>query len=94
MAAKQYELLYAEDVNKRLTAVEIEEAITEYDGTVTLPPEEAYEDIYVYPHDSSDGVSAGMYVWIDNEESDLTLSCDIGIEGNNAFFAIDDIHVR
>lgn len=90
LAAKQYALLYAEDVGKRVESEEIENAISEYGGDVVAPPEEAYDNIHIYQNNETDNeVATEMYLWINGKESDLTLSCDVGTDGKIMFFAID-----
>lgn len=92
---KNYNLLYQLDVNKRITADEIEEAISEYGGEVTFPPVEAFDKIHVYEYDDDkDEVMVESYLWIDGEESDLTLSCEIVEYADGVvYFSLDDIHV-
>jgi len=94
LANRQYDLLYKEDAVKRVTADEVENAINEYGGQVTLPPEEAYEKIFIYEHyDSEQEATVEMYLWINNEQSDLTLSCDVAIDGEHTLYAVNDVRV-
>lgn len=94
LAEKEYTLIYAEDALKRITADELQLAIEEYGGNVTLPPEEAYDNIYIYTHDDAENeCTVEMYVWINQEQSDLTLSCDLAVDGKLFQYAINDILV-
>lgn len=86
--------MYAEDARKRITADELQMAIEEYGGNVTLPPEEAYENMYIYTHENTENeCTVEMYVWINQEQSDLTLSCDLAVDEKRFQYAINGIYV-
>jgi hypothetical protein len=80
----------------RLTAYEIQNVLNEYGGTLSIPPEEAYNDMEILlvenAHEST--WVADFDLWVNNKRSDLTLSCTI-IESENGELkiAIDDLHV-
>jgi hypothetical protein len=50
---------------------------------LTIPPESAYEKVEFYDYDDGSGLALEFELWIDNEESDLTLSCEAIIDKNN-----------
>ena len=93
---KDYVYLYVLDREKQLSAQLIENAITEYGGNVTMPPLPfPLIDIYRQP-EQPNTLFTDIRLWIDNEESDLTLQCTLF--NNEAYngqyaFAITDILV-
>lgn len=56
----------------KLSEEEIERVLKEYGGKLTLPQEKDLEEIYIYPCGEEEYI-AETYMWIDNEQSDLTL---------------------
>jgi hypothetical protein len=80
----------------RLSAQEIQTAITEYGRTLTLPPDSAYEllDIIRVNNVELEQYSIRMPLWTQEEgRSDLTLELTVKIVGDNLEVALDDIHV-
>ena len=80
----------------RLSAREIQTAITEYGRTLALPPNSAYEllDIIRVNHVDLEQYSVRMPLWTQEEgRSDLTLELTVKIVGENLEVALDDIHV-
>ncbi|PLK45787.1 hypothetical protein [Emticicia sp. TH156] len=85
-----YNLVYENDKNKRLSIAEIETAIKEYNGTISFPPNNAFDNFYDYNDESSNENFIEFNLWFDNSESDLTLSITIYETGE---YSIEDIHV-
>lgn len=54
-----------------------------YCGSLTIPPDAAYENVYIIKFDDGSGYALEFELWIDNQESDLTLSCEVLIDKNN-----------
>ena len=82
--------------NKRLSASEIEGAIKDYPGAITIPPESAYDSAYVYDvyDNNTQAQKIEFDLWYDDEASDLTLSVDVHKDEKGEFvIMIDDIHV-
>lgn len=78
----------------RFRREEIEEIINEYGGSLTIPPESAYESLYVGQIRDTNEYLVQFDLWFDNEESDLTLMCETIVEENGQIkIWIDDIHV-
>lgn len=81
----------------RLSEDEVRTAIIEYGGTLTLPPDEAYESnalrirkLTNYPE-----YAIALDLWIDGEQSDLSLTANVFVndDGNVEKIEMDDIHV-
>ncbi|ODC02567.1 hypothetical protein BFW38_02400 [Terasakiispira papahanaumokuakeensis] len=91
---------YAEIVNRgengRLSASEMEDAINDYPGVITIPPDTAYDTAYVYDiyDNNTEARKIEFDLWYDDEVSDLTLSVDVHKDEKGDFvITIDDIHV-
>jgi len=63
-----------------LTAVEVEEAIIQYGEKITIPPDEAYDEMDIFkidnPEKYREEFSVDFDLWTNNHKSDLTLSCE------------------
>ena len=87
---EKYEIVSLNDLDDRVSALELRKAVNEYRGNLVLPTEGAfnnYEDYY------EDGDARGIVefdLWFDNQKSDLTLRIDIDTEGK---YSILDIKV-
>lgn len=82
--------------NGRLSEDEIKVAINDYPGSITLPPDSAYDTVCVYDvyDESTEARKVEFDLWYDEEISDLTLSADIHKSESGEFvITIDDIHV-
>lgn len=90
---KDYEGVLRDDYAENLTPQEIEIAIKEYGGEITLPPEDSYNKMDVYEVNGRDEVSIDFNLWINNEESDLTLIVRIINKNGIPKYTIEDIHV-
>lgn len=97
---KDYEQLHSLDKKKRLTAEEIKEGIEEYiacleqGGLVTFPPTKAFDQMHIYAIGGNENyLLIEIYFWINGEESELTLKCQIFQEGKEMYFSVQDILV-
>ncbi|MEH7451135.1 MULTISPECIES: DUF7668 domain-containing protein [Bacillaceae] len=63
-------------------------------GSLTIPPDVAYENISYYEYNDGSGYALEFELWINNQESDLTLSCEAIIDqsDNILSFSILDLH--
>jgi hypothetical protein len=80
----------------RLTKEEVETAISEYPGKISMPPDDAYQDIVVYDiyDKNNEARKVEFDLWYDGEVSDLTLSLNISKgERDELTVEIDDIHI-
>lgn len=87
---KDYNTVFENDKNKRLTIAEIETAIKEYKGNITYPPSGAFDNFYDYGSENDKENFIEFNLWFDFKESDLTLSITIY---ESEEYSIDDIHV-
>lgn len=90
---KDYEGVLNDDYAENLTSQEIETALTEYGGEVTIPPEDSYNKMNIYKVRDRDEVSIDFNLWIDNVESDLTLTVRIINVNGVPKYTIEGIHV-
>ncbi|PEJ28302.1 hypothetical protein CN689_22365 [Peribacillus butanolivorans] len=83
--AKLIEQLTINDIKREL----------DYWGSLTIPPDFAYENVDYYKYDDGSGYALEFYLWIDNQQSDLTLSCEAILDQNDNIlsFTIEDLHV-
>ncbi|MFD4704136.1 hypothetical protein ACFWM3_04625 [Gottfriedia sp. NPDC058432] len=79
---------------KELAIEDIKEELN-YWGTLTIPPDLAYKNINYIEYNYGEGYAMEFDLWIDNEESDLTLSCEAIIDqsDNVLSFSITNLHV-
>ncbi|MGA8943303.1 MAG: hypothetical protein WB502_11420 [Thermoactinomyces sp.] len=79
------------------TPEEIDNIIKGYKGNLTLPPESAFENVYIYEVINKEKIkkfAIDFDLWFDNEQSDLTLQCDVVVkQDGNIIMEIYDIHV-
>lgn len=66
-----------------------------YWGLLTIPPDTAFEKINFIEYEDGSGYAMEFELWIDNQESDLTLSCEAMVDyiGNVHSFLIHNLHV-
>ncbi|ABC29088.1 hypothetical protein HCH_02262 [Hahella chejuensis KCTC 2396] len=88
--------IVARNENGRLSQSEIEAALSDYPGVISLPPESTYSSAYIY--DIYDDVTEARRIefdlWYDGEVSDLTLSAEIKKNSSGKLvITIDDIHI-
>lgn len=91
-----FDEIVARNENGRLSKVEIETALKDYPGTISLPPESSYESACVYDvyDEKTEARQVEFDLWYDGEVSDLTLSADVRKDESGKFvITIDDIHV-
>lgn len=82
--------------NGRLSKEEIINALQDYPGEISLPPDEAYSNAIEYAiYDKKlEARKVEFDLWFDGYESDLTLSADVRKgDSGNFVISIDDIHV-
>lgn len=72
---------------------DIKEELSNWDS-LTIPPETAYEKVVFYEYEDGSGFALEFELWIDNEESDLTLSCEAIVDENDKVlsFTVEDLH--
>jgi hypothetical protein len=77
-----------------LTIDDIKEELS-YWGSITIPPDIAYEDVNFYKYDDGSGYALEFDLWIDNQQSDLTISCEAILDHNEniLYFTIENLHV-
>ncbi len=64
-------------------------------GLLTIPSDAAFEKINFIEYEDGSGYAMEFELWIDNQESDLTLSCEAMVDdiGNVHSFLINNLHV-
>jgi hypothetical protein len=93
LAEERYNELYEGDLNKSISANELQQAVLEFGGKITVPPTaEAYGEIDIYKINENE-CSIDFDLWIDFRKSDLTLSCSIYKHDEKYDYSIDNLHV-
>jgi len=94
---KKYDKIVSDRRNGSLTIEEIDRALREYPGNITMPPEETFSDFHMYDHLRTQGDSSCTVefdLWYDSKQSDLTLSAEIVEENRREYgIRIENIHV-
>jgi hypothetical protein len=91
---QNYEKLAELDFRRILAGEEINQAIKDYGGKITMPLESTFDMMDIYPmKDIKNMVHVDCDLWVDNEKSDLTLSVAIKNEENEYKFTIKGIRV-
>lgn len=80
-------------VGERLTTGMVNDAISEYPGKLTLPPDESYNDIEVYTIEGKSRWIAEYFLWADNEQSELMIKVVIELHEGNLTSILWDIYV-
>jgi hypothetical protein len=94
LAKGDYSVVYELDKRKILSATDIEIAIEEYFGVLTLPPKNIMKEIEIYKITGEDEVYIDIDLWYNNEQSDSALSITlINSEGDFYDFSIENIHM-
>ena len=97
LVEKRYKDLETLSGGTRLSAREIEQAVQEYGGTLTYPPEDAFRLVDVI---ALEGVSHSQWsvivpLWTEQEgRSDLSLEMTVGEKPEGTRIQLDNIHVR
>ncbi|RSD27797.1 DUF7668 domain-containing protein [Mesobacillus subterraneus] len=83
-----------EKLQNGLTINDLREELSLW-GTLTVPPDAAYENVAFYKYNDGSGYSLEFELWIDNQSSDLTLSCEALLDENQKIvsFTIENLHV-
>ncbi|MCF6137722.1 DUF7668 domain-containing protein [Pseudalkalibacillus berkeleyi] len=82
-----------ERLGKDIQLDDIKEELSYWDS-LTIPPERAFENVEFYEYEDGSGFALEFELWIDDEESDLTLACEAIIDKNNNVlsFTIENLH--
>jgi hypothetical protein len=79
----------------RLTMRELQKALADFPGRLSVPPRTALEGAHYYPAKGS-GPAEGIVeldLWYDDKPSDLTLTAQFETKGNEVKIRILDVHV-
>jgi hypothetical protein len=95
LVSANFESIFSDERNGRLSLSEIQNAVSEYPGVLTPMPEGAFNRVHYYPrtnHEDTLGI-AEINLWFNGEKSDLTLSVDYVLQDGKWHVSINDIHV-
>lgn len=83
------------DHKSRLTENEIEQALKAYGGELTVAPKKSLLRIHPIKIQNSkdESYAIDFDLWVDNKQSDLTVSLTVTNINNHFIASIDDIHV-
>ena len=96
MVNADYDKILIRKENGRLSKEEIETALTNYPGIITMPPDFAYSsiDIYEIYDEKTQARNIEFDLWYDNKVSDLTLEAAVHKKDTDEYcISIDDIRV-
>ena len=96
MVNNNYTLLEKEGALTRVPEKDIKRVLNEYNSkeTITLPPDDYYEHLYICEYNDGSGYHVDMDLWYCDGQSDLTLQLDIRKKGYDEFvYRIDDLRV-
>lgn len=92
LVAGDYNTLYKNSYGQAIPPDILHEILTDYGGNVTMPPYfNAETRIAIYDRDEYHQVN--IDVWIDNIQSDLTLTIELQMIDNTLRYNIYDLHV-
>jgi hypothetical protein len=77
----------------RLTAEQMAQAIHDYPGRLTLPPNSAYQVMEVYEHDNGSGAILDFFLWVDGEPSELMIQINATYSDGDWHYTLWDILV-
>ena len=89
----KYEEIYHQDHDKAISVLEIQEAIDSYGQILSMPPDDAFDEIDIYETKDPSKVTVDFDLWFNNEKSDLTLSCIVYSAGQERSYSIENIHM-
>ncbi len=90
---ERYQYLVLDGRIGRLTEEELKNAINMYRGKITLPPDDAFNFIDIYPINNTKDYALDFDLWVNGQRSDLTLCCTVSFdEKGKVSISIDDLH--
>ena len=87
-----YDLLAVNDYLKLIGPEDIQLAVDEYPGKISLPPDKEYDSIDIYTISDKE-IAIDFDLWYDNEKSELTLSCNLKEIDGKIEYTIEGIHI-
>lgn len=90
---RKFAAIESAGMSGRLTTEEIQGALDDYPGTLTLPLTESYQGAHVYELCPEGWRNVEFELWYDGEVSDLTLSARVREGTAGQQIQIQDIHV-
>jgi len=96
LSQKKYEDIVTSRRNGDLDCSTIEKLINNYPGNITLPPEEAFNEIDFIEYENRPGEGEIDFdLWYDNKRSDLTINAEVYVDNKGRKnIRIYDILVR
>lgn len=87
-----YAWVSANDHAHVFTPEEIARGVENHPGTLTMPPDSAFERMYTCESIDS-WMRIDMYLWYDGKEGDMAIKCQIREDGGKMVFEMVDILV-
>jgi hypothetical protein len=96
LVKKDYQEIVNNDFEKKVSIEGLKEAVQAYGGSITMPPEWAYQEVDIYENkNTTNKVAVDFKIWVDGEQSDLTLSCTIvQLKDDRFLYTVDDLRVQ
>lgn len=92
LVAGDYDTLYKNSYGQAMPPGVLHEILTDYGGTVTIPPY-FNDNTRISIIDREEYHQVNIDIWIDNIQSDLTLSIEMQMIDNTPRYNIYDLHV-
>lgn len=70
---KKYNYIIEKSIEKRCNADDIKAEIDDYPGSLTLPPNEAFDNFEFYEIENKNEQIVDFFLWFDDEQSDLMI---------------------
>ena len=81
--------------HSRIDPADFRRVLRDYGGTLTMPPDQAFEEIELQKIAGKEIYGLDFDLWIDGEQSDLTLIMDYAFDGNGKVseIVVNDLEV-
>jgi hypothetical protein len=92
IVAKNYSRVVEGSKRKDLTAEILQREVEDYPGSMTMPPDSAFEIVQLHGI-SDEWRSIVMHLWYDDKRGDLAISCLFTVTEQGMEYEIEDIYV-
>ncbi len=93
LVERDYDSLYRNDVDKILTPYNVEDGLKEYKLNLTMPPEHAYNNLYIYETEDDQMWCVDFDLWSHSEQTDYKLKLAVYDRGEYCDYSVLDIRM-
>lgn len=90
---KNFKKIEEESRNGCISISDLEKTLLNYGGVLTQPPQSDFVNVNIIQTIEPSEHFIEYELWFDNEKSDLTISCDVTIKGENGKIVMQDLRV-